>query len=232
MPLASTRPVRIPVDQHAPLVLDDVWLDHDGVDALCGVSLSIRRGAVTAISGPNGSGKSTLLAVLAGLLVPCRGAVTLPRAGSTALVVQRSEVPDRLPLTVHDVVSMGRWGKTGLLRRLTTSDRRIVGECIGIVGLDGYEGRPLRALSGGQRQRVFLAQGLAQGADVVLLDEPTTGLDTDTRAVVAEVLVAEKARGATVVCVSHDDVALGVADRIIRLEDGRVASDDGRGQGR
>jgi zinc/manganese transport system ATP-binding protein len=225
MPPVRPRPAQKPAAQHASLVLDEVWLDHDGVDALCDVSLSVHRGAVTAISGPNGSGKSTLLAVLAGLLVPRRGTATLPRGASTALVVQRSEVPDRLPLTVHDVVSMGRWAEAGLLRRLTASDRRTIDECIGIVGLTGYEGRPLRALSGGQRQRVFLAQGLAQRADVVLLDEPTTGLDADTRAVVAEVLVAERARGATVVCVSHDQVALAVADRTIRLEGGRVVSD-------
>lgn len=232
MPLTRSRPAQVSAARHASLVLDGVWLDHDGIDALCGVSLTVHRGAVTAISGPNGSGKSTLLAVLAGLLVPRRGTATLPRGARTALVVQRSEVSDRLPLTVHDVVSMGRWAEAGLLRRLTASDRRTIDECIGIVGLAGYEGRPLRALSGGQRQRVFLAQGLAQRADVVLLDEPTTGLDADTRAVVAEVLVAERARGAAVVCVSHDQVALGVADRTIRLEGGRVVSDAFQGPDR
>jgi zinc/manganese transport system ATP-binding protein len=206
-----------------PLTLTDVWFDHDGVAALCGVSLTIRPAAVTALAGPNGSGKSTVLGVLAGLLVPRSGTASLPHPARTALVVQRSEVPDRLPLTVRDVVAMGRWPDSGLVRRLGTHDRRVIDECIILVGLDEHRDRPLGALSGGQRQRALLAQGLAQRADVVLLDEPTTGLDAETRAVVAEVLVAEKARGATVVCVTHDDLALAAADHVFLLEAGQVA---------
>lgn len=219
-----TRPRLLPVTPAQPLVLEDVWFDHDGFDALRGVSLTVDEGSITAVAGPNGSGKSTLLGVLAGLLVPRTGEALLARDRSTALVVQRSEVPDRLPLTVRDVVTMGRWPEAGLMRRLRPKDRRIVDECIGLVGLDGYQGRPLRALSGGERQRAFLAQGLAQRAPVLLLDEPTTGLDAGTRSVVAGVLVGERARGTTVVCVSHDDAVLVVADRIVRLENGRVVS--------
>ncbi|WDF33282.1 zinc ABC transporter ATP-binding protein AztA [Arthrobacter agilis] len=210
------------------LLLDDVWLDHDGVDALCGVSVAVPPGALTVVAGPNGSGKSTLLAVLAGLLVPRRGSVSLPRPASTAFVVQRSDVPDRLPLTVHDAVAMGRWARAGLFGRLRAGDRRIVEESIAAVGLTGFEGRPLWALSGGQRQRAFLAQGLAQRADLLLLDEPTTGLDAGTRDVVVGLLALEKARGATVVCVSHDAAVLEVADRTIRLDEGRVLVGDSR----
>ncbi|MFC3300725.1 Uncharacterized ABC transporter ATP-binding protein HI_1470 [Arthrobacter agilis] len=210
------------------LLLDDVWLDHDGVDALRGVSVAVQPGALTVVAGPNGSGKSTLLAVLAGLLVPRRGSVSLPHPASTALVVQRSDVPDRLPLTVHDAVTMGRWARAGLFGRLRAGDRRIVEESIAAVGLTGFEGRPLRALSGGQRQRAFLAQGLAQRADLLLLDEPTTGLDAGTRDVVVGLLALEKARGATVVCVSHDDAVLGAADRTIRLDEGRFLVGDSR----
>lgn len=219
-----------------PLTLSDVRFDHDGVEALRGVSLSIRPGAVTVIIGPNGSGKSTVLALLAGLLAPRSGTVSSAGPARTALVVQRSEVSDRMPLTVRDVVTMGRWSDTGLLGRLRAADRRIIDDCIGLAGLDGYQDRPLGALSGGQRQRAFLAQGLAQQADVLLLDEPTTGLDAATRAVVADVLLTERARGATVVCVSHDDVTLAAADHVIRLEAGRVAPAGpdirGRQQGR
>ncbi len=203
-------------------VLEDVWVDHDGVDALCGVSLVVEPATVTAVAGPNGSGKSTLLAVLAGLLVARSGRLVLPQGARTALVAQHSEVPDRMPLSVRDVVTMGRWAGRGLMGRLTEEDRRLVDDCIRMVGLGGHATRPLYALSGGQRQRAFLAQGLAQRADVVLLDEPTTGLDTETRAVVAGILVAEKARGATVVCVSHDDVVVGVSDRVVQLDAGRV----------
>ncbi len=227
MPSVRTSPPHLLVPTaRAPyeLSLSDVWFDHDGVDALCGISLAARSRAVTVIAGPNGSGKSTALAVLAGLLVPRRGRVSVPSGLHRALVVQRSEVSDRMPLTVRDVVTMGRWSRSGLLGRLGADDRGIVDECIGLVGLGGYRNRPLTALSGGQRQRAFLAQGLAQRADILLLDEPTTGLDAATRAVVADVLLAERARGATVVCVSHDDAALAAADHVIRLEAGRVAS--------
>jgi zinc/manganese transport system ATP-binding protein len=206
------------------VVLRDVWFDHDGVDALRGISFTIQSGAVTVIAGPNGSGKSTLLAVLAGVLAPRRGTVSIPVHARRALVVQRSEVSDRMPLTVRDTVTMGRWPAAGMLRRLRTEDRRIIDECIDIVGLTGYQDRPLNALSGGQRQRAFLAQGLAQRADIVLLDEPTTGLDTATRAVVADVLLAEQARGATLICVSHDDTTLAAADHIITLDTGRITA--------
>ncbi|MHA7285551.1 zinc ABC transporter ATP-binding protein AztA [Arthrobacter sp. MDT3-44] len=206
-------------------MLTDVWFDHDGVDVLCGVSVSIQPGAVTVIAGPNGAGKSTLLAVLAGVLAPRRGAVSTPRNARRALVVQRSEVSDRMPLTVRDVVTMGRWSTAGMLRRLHAEDRRIIDECIDLVGLAGHQSRPLDALSGGQRQRAFLAQGLAQRADIVLLDEPTTGLDATTRALVADVLIAEQARGATVVCVSHDDTTVAAADHIITLDAGRIPPD-------
>lgn len=207
------------------ILLEDVWVDHDGVDALCGISTRIHPHCITAVAGPNGSGKSTLLGVLAGILSPRSGSVSLPRRASTALVVQRSEVSDRMPLTVQDVVTMGRWAHAGLWRRLRRADHAIIDDCIGLVGLRGYEGRPLHALSGGQRQRAFLAQGLARQADLVLLDEPTTGLDASSRTVVAEVLAAEKARGATVICVSHDDIALQAADHVLRLDAGRVSTD-------
>lgn len=222
MPFSRSRPRSVPSPTGGSIVLDDVWLDHDGVDALCGVSIRIHPHCVTAVAGPNGSGKSTLLGVLAGILSPRSGTVSLPHRGSTALVVQRSEVSDRMPLTVKDVVTMGRWADAGLWRPLKRTDHAIIDDCIGLVGLNGYEGRPLHALSGGQRQRAFLAQGLARQADLVLLDEPTTGLDASSRAVVAEVLATEKARGATVICVSHDDVVLQAADRHLRLDAGRV----------
>lgn len=228
---ASPHPSDSGAGSSGPIVLTDVWFDHDGVDALRGITLSIQPDAVTAIAGPNGSGKSTLLAVLAGVLAPRRGTVSTPRNARRALVVQRSEVSDRMPLTVRDVVTMGRWSTAGMLRRLHAEDHRIIDECIDLVGLAGYQSRPLNALSGGQRQRAFLAQGLAQRADIVLLDEPTTGLDATTRALVAEVLVAERGRGATVVCVSHDETTLAAADHIITLDAGRISPDSGTSGG-
>lgn len=206
------------------VVLTDVWLDHQGVDALCGVTVRVAARTITAVAGPNGSGKSTLLGVMAGLLAPRQGTVSLPTRHTAALVVQRSAVPDRMPLTVRDVVAMGRWARAGLWRPLRTGDRRMIDECIDRVGLAGYANRPLHTLSGGQRQRTFLGQGLAQEADLLLLDEPTSGLDAESQERIAAILLAERERGATIVCVSHDEAALAQADAVIRLDCGRVVS--------
>lgn len=210
-------------DPHGP-ELRNVWLAYEGVDALRDISLRIRPNTITAIAGPNGSGKSSLLSVLAGLQVPRRGTVHLPARLKTALVVQRSAVPDGLPLTVRDVVAMGRWARAGLWRPLRSHDRRIIEQCIALVGLTGYEGRNLRTLSGGQRQRAFLGQGLARQADLILLDEPTTGLDSDAQDRIVTILQSEKERGATVVCVSHEPSALAAADHVIRLEAGQLTA--------
>ncbi|MEE2522480.1 zinc ABC transporter ATP-binding protein AztA [Pseudarthrobacter sp. J75] len=206
------------------LVLRDVWFDHDGVDALCGVSLAVEAGTVTAVAGHNGSGKSTLLGVMAGLLSPRRGTVERPERLRTALVVQRSAVSDRMPLTVRDVVTMGRWAHAGLWRPLRAGDRKIIDASLERVGLAGFGNRPLGSLSGGQRQRTFLAQGLAQQADLLLLDEPTAGLDADSKERIAAILLAEKDRGATIVCVTHDEAAMGDADAVVRLDAGRVVA--------
>lgn len=206
-----------------PLVLEDVWLDYDGVDALCGLSLRIESNTITALAGPNGSGKSTLLHVLAGLLTPRRGRIVLPAARSTALVVQRSAVSDRMPLTVRDVVTMGRWARKGLLWPLLKSDQEFIADCISRVGLSGCENRQLHTLSGGQRQRALLGQGLAQYADILLLDEPTTGLDFESQEQITRVLMSEKERGATVICASHDEATLNAADSVIALNHGRLS---------
>lgn len=206
-----------------PLVLEDVWLDHDGVEALCGLSLRIEANSITAVAGHNGSGKSTLLNLLAGLLTPRHGRIELPVKRTTALVVQRSAVSDRMPLTVRDVVSMGRWARKGLLRPLLKHDQRIITESINRVGLAGFENRQLHSLSGGQRQRAFLGQGLAQHADILLLDEPTTGLDSESQERITEILFTEKERGATVVCASHDAATLDAADTVITLNHGRLS---------
>jgi len=211
--------------------LRDVSVKHNDIDALVGVSASIRPGTVTALAGPNGSGKSTLLAVIAGVQAH-RGTVArdrTPHAGRgrdarIAFVVQRSAVPPTLPVTVRDVVSMGRWSERGRWRPLTRADRAIVTDSIHSLGLDGLERRPLHALSGGQRQRALVAQGLAQRADVLLLDEPTVGLDDEAQLLIGIAIAAEADRGVTVVHATHDPAVIATADRVIRLDAGRLVS--------
>lgn len=187
---------------------------HDGTDVLHDVAVDLPRGTVTAVAGPNGAGKSTLVELLAGVRRPRRGVVR--RTGSLALVVQRPAVPDALPVTVRDVVAMGTWA------RGTRRDRGVVEGAIERVGLTGLAERPLSGLSGGQRQRALLAQGLVRSADVLLLDEPAAGLDAASRERTRQVLAEEAARGAAVACVTHDEASIDVADRVLRLVEGRV----------
>ena len=194
---------------------DDVVL-HD-------VSTRLHSGETTAIAGPNGAGKSTLIELLAGVLRPHAG--TVWRADRVALVVQRPEAPPALPLTVAEVVAMGLWGRGEHRRRGVGGGRhRRVAEAIERVGLTGRERNLLSELSGGQRQRALLAQGIVRGPGILLLDEPAAGFDAESRARTRTILAEEAARGAAVACVTHDEEAMAAADRVIRLEDGRITA--------
>jgi len=207
------------------LAASEIHVSYDGASALSGVSAAFGPGTVTAISGGNGSGKSTLLGVLAGTISPRSGQVR--RANShelPALVVQRSAADDALPLTVGDVVSMGRWADRGMWRRLSVDDRETVRSCLQAMGILHLADRPLGSLSGGQRQRAFVAQGLARRANVLLLDEATAGVDAEALDLIVTALRAEAERGATVVHASHEMAVLSEADAVVRLEQGRVVT--------
>ncbi len=204
--------------------LRSVRAGYDGPDVLHDLSLRFAPGEITAVTGPNGSGKSTLLELLAGGIRPRAG--TVSRSGTIGLVVQRLAAADALPLTAEDVVRIGTWGAAG--RRMTRGRRRLaVSEAIARVALSGLERRPFGELSGGQRQRALLAQGIVCRPDVLLLDEPTAGLDAASTERTRVILAEESARGAAVVCVTHDDDALG-AGRVVHLEAGRVTADRSR----
>ncbi|KQU07034.1 ABC transporter ATP-binding protein [Rhodococcus sp. Leaf7] len=186
------------------------------------VDLDVSRGAIMAIAGPNGAGKSTLLEVIAGTTSLTSGSRVATQR--IAFVPQRAAVSDRLPLTVRDVVTVGAWGRTGRWRRLDSGSRASVNDALDRLGITELAAVPFSTLSGGQRQRALLAQGLAGQADLLLLDEPTTGLDTASGERIRAVMRAESQRGAAVVCVSHDPSVLGTADRVVTLEDGRIVS--------
>ncbi|MEV0198774.1 zinc ABC transporter ATP-binding protein AztA [Nonomuraea sp. NPDC050691] len=191
---------------------------------LDGVSARVPGGAVTAVVGPNGSGKSTLLAVLAGVLRPASGAV-LGRVRRPAFVVQRSAVSDALPITVRDTVAMGRWAHRGPWRRLSRHDWAVVDDCMDRLGVLGLAGQRLGALSGGQRQRALLAQGLAQEPDLLLLDEPATGLDAEARRDVAAALDRASGDGVTVVQATHDPAAARDAGHCLLLDGGHLVAE-------
>lgn len=204
-----------------PIDLIGVGFGYAQAPVFDGFTLSITPGAVTALVGSNGSGKSTLLGLLAGVLRPDRGDV---RVGveDIAFAVQRSQVTDTFPITAGEAVMMGRWRRLGLLRRPRAGDRAVVDHWLGELGLDDLRHRTLGELSGGQRQRVLLAQAFAQEAPLLLLDEPTTGLDAAAGALVVSHLRRLADSGTTVVAATHDSEVVRAADHRVDL-DGRTA---------
>ncbi len=187
------------------LDIDNISVDYGpGLPpALQDVSFGVPHGARVAVVGPNGSGKSTLFKAL-GVYAPPPRAHLHPRAplgahqDCVAYVPQREEVDWRFPVTVTDVVAMGRYGRAGWLRRLSGEDRAVVGRCIERLGLQAVAGRPIGELSGGQQQRVFLARALAQEPHVLLMDEPFTGVDAGTQESVLALLDELQAQEVTV----------------------------------
>lgn len=178
-------------------------------------------GTVTVVAGANGSGKSTLLEALAGTLPTAEGSVTGAGPRRVAHVAQSVSTPGP-PLSVHAAVAMGRWGALPWWRPLRAADRALVDDKLRRLDLVDLATRPLAELSGGQRQRALVAMGLAQRAPVLLVDEPTAGVDAHSLRLVLDALAAEAARGAVVVHAAHDPGALAAADRVLTLRDGAL----------
>lgn len=206
----------------------DLVLGYGSAVALDPSSFAIPLGRVTVVIGPNGSGKSTLLNAIAGLLEPMAGTIDVParRAGlhRIAYVLQTTKVNDALPITVREVVTMGRYADAGEYRRLGDDDRRAVASAMERTGITRLDSKHLRELSGGQRQRVFVAQGLAQDHDLLLLDEPLTGIDLPTAQAIDTVIHDEIKRGCSVVITTHDLSEAKVADHVLLLSGRVVAS--------
>jgi ABC-type Mn2+/Zn2+ transport system ATPase subunit len=208
-------------------VAEGLVLAHGAQVVLEAATFSMPGAAVTALIGPNGAGKTTLLHALAGLLPVRDGRLEVPaaaRPGGVAYVLQATTVGSHLPLTVRETVTMGRYATAGPLRRLRADDHEAVDRAIEAVGLDDLVRRPLHQLSGGQRQRAFVAQGLAQGADLLLLDEPVTGLDLVSRQHILDAVAAERAAGRAVVVSTHDLGDASQADHLLLLAGRVVAS--------
>lgn len=174
------------------------------------VDASFPSGALSAIAGPNGAGKSTLLRACLGLVPADAGhALVEGRPARMALdrvayVPQREAVDWDFPITVREVVEMGRYPARGWVRRLRRADNEIVDECLERVGMSAFARRQIGQLSGGQRQRVFVARALAQRASLLLLDEPFSGIDARTEASLLELFRRLRDEGASIVVVHHD----------------------------
>jgi iron complex transport system ATP-binding protein len=198
------------------------------------LSFSVKAGEVAVLAGPNGSGKTTLLKTVGGLIPPLGGAIVLggrnaasltrrERTACTAFLFQGTV--SVWPFTVREFVAQGRFPRAGLFGAGGGEDREAVEEALTEAGLRGFEERPVTELSGGEFQRVLIARAMAQGARLLLLDEPCNNLDPKYRYMVMDLIRGMARRGATVLMSLHDLVlAERYADRIILLHRGGIAS--------
>ena len=184
----------------------------NGFTALRDASFTVPKGSVTALVGVNGAGKSTLFKALMGFVPASRGTVQVMgmavpealRRNLIAYVPQAEEVDWTFPVLVQDVVMMGRYGHMGFLRRARPQDRAAVDQALERVGMTEFRHRQIGELSGGQKKRVFLARALAQGAAVILLDEPFTGVDVKTEEAIIALLRQMRDEGRVMLVSTHD----------------------------
>ena len=205
------------------LEVSGVTVRYDSMRALDDVSFQLSRGERVAVVGPNGAGKSTLFKVIAGVLHPTKGEVKVYGHGPgghicIAYVPQRSQVDWTFPASVADVVMMGRIGKLGLFRWPQRHDWDYARTCLEIVGMAHLADRQIGELSGGQQQRVFIARALAQEAELMLMDEPLTGLDVPSQVDMFDILDELRQRDVTVMVATHDlNLAAERFDRMMLL---------------
>lgn len=191
------------------LKIENLSVAYGPVLALQNVRLELPGGTLVGVIGPNGAGKSSLLKGLLGM-VPTVGTVSI--AGKSlaqarqriSYVPQRSEVRWDFPVTVEEVVMMGRYKHIGWVKFPGKNDHRIVAETLEQVGMAEYRHRQIGHLSGGQQQRVFVARALAQQGDIMLLDEPLTGVDTTSQEVIINLLERLRDQGKLIIVATHD----------------------------
>ncbi|HLI95875.1 MAG TPA: metal ABC transporter ATP-binding protein [Candidatus Baltobacteraceae bacterium] len=218
-------------DTGVAVVARDLVVCYDHHVALDHATVNVQFGEALGIVGPNGSGKSTFLKAIAGLLEPASGTLDVlgeaPRslpAGSIAYVPQIEDVDWTFPATVWDVVAMGRFPRLGMFRRFGKDDRAAVERGLDLVNMRHLAFRHISALSGGQQQRVFVARAIAQEPKLLLLDEPTTGVDAQTEAALRKV-IRELVHGGMPVIMSthHLERASEWFDRLLVLNKRVVA---------
>jgi ABC-type Mn2+/Zn2+ transport system ATPase subunit len=185
------------------LTARDLTVRYGDVVALEAIDVDVPRGKSIAVLGPNGSGKSTLFSAAVGLAQPAAGEVTAATE-RIAYLPQQIAVDPMFPATVRDVVAMGRWGALGWRQRLSDADRALVEDSMQALAVDHLAKRRLGELSGGQRQRALLAQVAAQDAELLLLDEPFTGVDRPTEDTVRQLIGSWRDEGRTVMVATHD----------------------------
>ena len=191
---------------------DQVCVDYNGTVALYDASLDLKSGTICGLIGMNGAGKSTFFKALMGFVRPSRGKILINSLSvikaqseqAVAYVPQNEGIDCSFPVSVWDVVMMGRYGSMNFLRIPRESDRRAVFHALERVDLLELRNRPIGSLSGGQRKRAFLARAIAQRASVLLLDEPFTGVDVPTEKLMSDLFIQFRQEGRTILISTHD----------------------------
>jgi zinc transport system ATP-binding protein len=216
------------------LELTEASIGYDGDTVVDRVNLTVAAGEVVAILGANGSGKSTLVRGILGLARHHGGSIEafgtpiaqLRDRWRLGYVPQQNTLARGIPATVREVVASGRLSHTRPWRRATATDRAKVRDAIALVGLAGAERALVTELSGGQQRRVLVARALAGDAEVLLLDEPTAGVDTENQQALADTLATLANAGTTILLVAHElGPAASIVSRVLVLSGGHVVYD-------
>ena len=192
------------------LMCTDLTVHYESRSALRTINTTVQSGHITALLGPNGAGKSTLLKVLAGMIPPSHGSIAFKDQDLTGphpeitYVPQRSDVDWKFPISVAECVLLGLANSRSRWRPFSRKDKDQAMQVLQDVGMDHLAHAQIDALSGGQQQRVFLARALLNRGEVLLLDEPFTGVDVPTQTMLVDVLEDLRSRGTAIVYATHD----------------------------
>jgi manganese/zinc/iron transport system ATP- binding protein len=198
------------MNEEPVLKIQNLNVNYEETPALWDLNLEVPKGHLAAIVGPNGAGKSTLLKACLGLVKPLSGKVLFFGQPLKSFLKQIAYIPQResvdwdFPITVFDLVLMGRYGKIGMLRWAGKKDREIAWNALEAVGMKEFASRQISQLSGGQQQRVFIARSLCQEAEIYFMDEPFAGIDLASSKVVLDLLLDLRKRGKSIFVVHHD----------------------------
>ena len=225
-----TPPTKQLNPQPARLEFKDVTIAYGTKPVLRDISFQVPHGSSVAVIGPNGAGKSTLFKALVGLIPLVSGQILIhgelwgSHTDCVAYIPQREEVDLHFPVTVRDVVAMGRYGKSGWFGASSSQDRAIVQSSLELMSIADLAQRPLQDLSGGQQQRAFLARAIAQQPHILLMDEPFNGVDVTTQKITLGLLDELKKQGVTVMVSTHDlNLAREKFDQVVMLNQKLIA---------
>jgi ABC-type Mn2+/Zn2+ transport system ATPase subunit len=219
-----------PLEQYSPLIsLQHVVLGYGSTQVLDDVNLAFHPGNLVGVAGPNGSGKTTLFRAILGLLPVLAGSISRRHSLSEfAYVPQSAALDPQFPLSVGEIVAMGAYGRLRPYQLFPAIEKMRVGETLEMVGMRHILSKPFFSCSGGQKQRVLIARALMVNPQIMILDEPLSGVDEESRNRIAELLIKlTREKGLAVVFSSHDlELVQRIADRIVRTDKGKVWVED------